>query len=143
MCSQLSKTWEILVQYITFYIKRQNNAINHALTAGIDVLWCNKNQLFYIHNILLRSFTEQSVMLSEECWKNFGRVALVQTRVIVWWMSGGGRAGWRGKTFRNSFSQQLLSTASWYLAYSIDMWSHIVGFDLRFVAYPLPVYRLS
>jgi hypothetical protein len=36
-----------------------------------------------------------------------------------------------------------LSPYAWYLAYSIDMWSHIVGFYFRSVTHPLPVSRLS
>jgi hypothetical protein len=50
-------------------------------------------------------------------WPVFARVAQVQTRVIVWWMYGGGQTR---KIFLKQFSQQLLITASWYLAYSFD-----------------------
>jgi hypothetical protein len=40
------------------------------------------------------------------------------------------------------FFSATIITASWYLVYSINTWSHIVGFDFRSVAHPLPVYRL-
>ena len=50
---------------------------------------------------------------------------------------------WPGYTGANPGYRMVNVTASLYLVYSINTWSHIVGFDFRSVTHPLPVYRLS